>query len=95
MNKQQLSWFPRWFAYAYLTYMPLHIFLSIWLSTYTGGLSAWKAGKDVVLMLSVPIFLGLAYRRGGGGVSLICIVPVRSLRCLENPRVGKVVWAPG
>ena len=64
MNKQQLSWFPRWFAYAYLTYMPLHIFLSIWLSTYTGGLSAWKAGKDVVLMLSVPIFLGLAYRRG-------------------------------
>lgn len=44
--------------------MPFHIFLSIWLSTYTGGLSAWKAAKDVILMLSVPVFLYLAYRRG-------------------------------
>lgn len=35
-------------ALALFIYMPFHIFLSQWLSTYTGGLDAWKIGKDVV-----------------------------------------------
>lgn len=46
---------------ALLVYMPLHIFLSQWLSTATGGLDAWKVGKDVftaaVLALSVGLVL--------------------------------------
>jgi O-antigen ligase len=28
--------------------MPFHIFLAQWLSTYSGGLAAWKVGKDVL-----------------------------------------------
>lgn len=39
---------PLWGTYALLAYMPFHIFLSQWLSTFTGGLDAWKAGKDVI-----------------------------------------------
>ncbi len=36
-------------------YMPFHTFLSVWLSTYTGGLDVWKAWKDVFTAL-VTIF---------------------------------------
>lgn len=32
-------------------YMPFHIFLSQWLSTFTGGLDFWKIGKDVFAWL--------------------------------------------
>lgn len=35
-------------ALALFVYMPFHIFLSQWLSTYTGGLDGWKIAKDVV-----------------------------------------------
>ena len=36
-----------WGALGLLAYMPFHIFLSQWLSTYTGGLDGWKIAKDV------------------------------------------------
>lgn len=35
-----------WGALALFVYMPFHIFLSQWLSTYTGGLEVWKGAKD-------------------------------------------------
>ena len=50
---------PIWGVYALLAYMPFHIFLSQWLSTWTGGLSAWKVGKDVLTMALVLLGLVL------------------------------------
>jgi O-Antigen ligase len=35
-------------ALALFLYMPFHTFLSVWLSTYTGGLDVWKVWKDVL-----------------------------------------------
>jgi len=34
-------------ALGLLAYMPFHVFISQWVSTGTGGLDAWKIGKDV------------------------------------------------
>jgi O-antigen ligase len=47
-----------------LAYMPFHVFLSISLSTVTGGLDAWKAAKDVVLYLLAAVALYILVRRG-------------------------------
>lgn len=51
-------------ALFYVVYMPLHIFLSQWLSTFTGGLEVWKAAKDVLLVLAVFPLLYVAYVQG-------------------------------
>jgi hypothetical protein len=53
-----------YFALALVIYMPLHIFLSQWLSTLTGGLEIWKAAKDVILVLAVFPLLFLAFKQG-------------------------------
>lgn len=37
--------------------MPFHIFLSQWLSTFTGGLDAWKIAKDVFTALLVSVLV--------------------------------------
>lgn len=42
-------------AYALLTYMPFHVFLSQSVSLLTGGLPAWKIAKDVFTLLLVII----------------------------------------
>lgn len=47
-----------------LVYMPLHIFLSQSLSQLTGGLDAWKIGKDALLFLATMFTICLVYRRG-------------------------------
>lgn len=44
-----------------LAYMPFHIFLSQSLSLATGGLDAWKVGKDVVLLAGVVFTICLVY----------------------------------
>lgn len=51
---------------ALLVYMPLHIFLSQSLSQLTGGLDAWKIGKDIVLCTAVLFTICLVFwqRRG-------------------------------
>lgn len=36
-----------WGGLGLFAYMPFHIFLSQWISTYTGGLDGWKIAKDV------------------------------------------------
>lgn len=51
-------------ALGLFVYMPFHIFISQWLSTFTGGLDAWKVGKDVVTALLVAALVCLVlYRR--------------------------------
>jgi hypothetical protein len=51
---------------ALAAYMPLHIFLAQSLSLLTGGLEAWKVGKDVLLILATlfTICLVFLYRKG-------------------------------
>lgn len=50
---------PYYSVLALLIYMPFHVFLSQWLSTFTGGLSVWKGAKDAltfgVLLASVAL----------------------------------------
>lgn len=38
--------------------MPFHIFLSQWLSTFTGGLEVWKGAKDVFTAILVTVVAG-------------------------------------
>jgi O-antigen ligase len=47
-----------------LAYMPLHIFLSQWLSSATGGLEAWKVGKDVLLGVVLLFTICLVWKQG-------------------------------
>lgn len=47
-----------------LAYMPFHIFLSQWLSLLTGGLEAWKIGKDVLLLTLVLFTICLVFLQG-------------------------------
>lgn len=44
---------PSYGVYALLAYMPFHIFLSHWLSLYTGGLGIWDSAKDVLTIISL------------------------------------------
>jgi hypothetical protein len=48
-------------TYLLLAYMPFHIFLTQSLSLLTGGLSVWKAAKDVFLGLAVLLTIFLVY----------------------------------
>ncbi|MET0779839.1 MAG: O-antigen ligase family protein [Candidatus Saccharimonadales bacterium] len=54
---------PFWSVIALLVYMPFHIFLSQWLSTATGGLEAWKLGKDIILAALVLFSICLVYQQ--------------------------------
>jgi hypothetical protein len=47
-----------WAALALFIYMPFHIFLSQWLSTYTGGLELWKGAKDAFTALLTAGLVG-------------------------------------
>lgn len=58
---QKIYRLPFYGALALLIYMPFHIFLSQWLSTFTGGLNAWKIGKDVLLILLVGMTIALVF----------------------------------
>ncbi|MCX6727377.1 MAG: O-antigen ligase family protein [Candidatus Saccharibacteria bacterium] len=48
-------------SYLLLAYMPFHIFLSQSLSLLTGGLDAWKLGKDVLTVLLSVVTVVLVY----------------------------------
>lgn len=52
-----------WLSLALVIYMPLHVFLSQSLSLVTGGLEVWKAAKDVIVFLSVPVILWTAWKQ--------------------------------
>ena len=57
----KLRQIPYYGALALLAYMPFHIFIVQWMSTFTGGLSVWKAAKDVIAVLVLLVTLGLVY----------------------------------
>ena len=46
-----------WATIGLFVYMPFHIFITQWLSTYTGGLDGWKLAKDVFTALLVSILV--------------------------------------
>lgn len=48
---------------ALFIYMPFHVFLSQWLSTYTGGLEIWKVGKDFITALVTILFIVTVFAR--------------------------------
>lgn len=50
---------PYYGSMALLIYMPFHIFLSQWLSTFTGGLDIWKGAKDAITFALLIASVGL------------------------------------
>ncbi|HEX5797572.1 MAG TPA: O-antigen ligase family protein [Candidatus Saccharimonadales bacterium] len=56
---------PQALAILLLVYMPFHVFLSQWLSTYTEYLDVWKIWKDLLLALAVLLVLILVYIKRG------------------------------
>ncbi len=44
--------------------MPLHVFIAQSASLLTGGIEVWKAAKDLLIVILVPVLLFLSYRRG-------------------------------
>ncbi|MDZ7785841.1 MAG: O-antigen ligase family protein [Candidatus Saccharibacteria bacterium] len=58
-NTEKIKKIPYYGALALLIYMPFHVFLSQWLSTFTGGLNGWKVAKDVFIMLAVWVSFAL------------------------------------
>lgn len=56
---------PYYGVIALLVYMPFHVFLSQWLSSLTGGLDAWKVGKDVLLLALTSLAVGLVWYKQG------------------------------
>jgi O-Antigen ligase len=48
---------------AVFAYMPFHIFVSQWLSTFTGGLDVWKIAKDAVTAGLVLAIVGVVFYR--------------------------------
>lgn len=52
-----------WSVAGLLAYMPFHIFLSRWLSLYTGGLGPWDAAKDIITSLAAGLALLLCISR--------------------------------
>ncbi len=55
---------PYYGVIALLVYMPFHIFLSQWLSVFTGGLTTWKIGKDVFTIFLTLICILMVWRSG-------------------------------
>ncbi len=61
---QLLRRIPLYTSQLFLAYMPFHIFLSQWVSVYTGGLDVWKMGKDVLLIGAVMFTICLVLVQG-------------------------------
>lgn len=43
-------------------YMPFHVFISRWLSLYTGGLGLWTVGKDILTLITVLVASVIFYK---------------------------------
>lgn len=76
-------------ALALLAYMPFHIFLSQWLSVYTGGLEVWKVWKDVVLLAVTLFTICLVWWQGKATRAYRWMVAASTLYCLLH----LVLWA--
>ncbi|HZM64639.1 MAG TPA: O-antigen ligase family protein [Candidatus Saccharimonadales bacterium] len=58
---------PYYGFFILLIYMPFHIFLAQWLSSFTGGVEVWKIAKDVVLFGLVLFTICLIFVERAGG----------------------------
>lgn len=63
---QTLKRLPLFASIALLVYMPFHIFLAQSVSLATGGLDAWKVGKDIFLLVACLFTICLVYVQGKG-----------------------------
>ena len=63
MHRIRLSTFYFLLSTLLIIYMPLHVFIVQSASLLTGGLDAWKAAKDILIVLLVPLLLVTAYKR--------------------------------
>lgn len=63
-SKRLLSAVPFYACVLLLAYMPFHVFLVQWLSTFTGGLSVWKVAKDAMIALGTVFVICLVIRQG-------------------------------
>ncbi len=52
-----------YFALFLIVYMPLHVFLAQLFGHFFGHLEVWKAAKDVITVVAVPLLLYAAYRQ--------------------------------
>ncbi len=59
----RLSYFLFLISMFFIVYMPLHVFIAQSASLLTGGIGAWKAGKDILIVALVPLLLFLAYKQ--------------------------------
>lgn len=57
--KEKLRQIPYYGSLTLLAYMPFHVFLTQWLSTFTGGLDVWKGAKDAVTFGLLLVSVGL------------------------------------
>lgn len=63
-TKRFINSLPYYACVGLLAYMPFHLFIVQWLSTFTGGLSVWKAAKDVLIALVTMFVICLVWRQG-------------------------------
>jgi len=63
-NTDKISYILFVFSCLLIVYMPLHVLIAQSTSLVTGGLEVWKAAKDVLIVVLVPLLLFLSYRRG-------------------------------
>src|SRR3989344_4752397 len=79
---------------ALFIYMPFHVFLTQWLSTYTGGLDVWKIAKDIitaaVTLVAILMVYGLKKQTKLfswllGGVLVYGLVHLVLLLSYDNP----------
>lgn len=61
---QILKRIPYYGSLVLLAYMPFHVFLSQSLSLLTGGLDAWKIGKDLLLFILAAFTICLVFWQG-------------------------------
>lgn len=61
---ERIKQLPLWGVYALLAYMPFSLFISRWLSTYTGGLGIWDSSKDIVTLFLLAVALIVARGQG-------------------------------
>lgn len=61
---ERIKQLPLWGVYALLAYMPFSLFMSRWLSTYTGGLGIWDAAKDIATLVLLVVALIVARGQG-------------------------------
>jgi O-antigen ligase len=67
---------------ALLVYMPFHVFLSQWLSLYTGGLDVWKLAKDGVLAILTLFVICLVWVQRRSTKAFTWLVVVATLYLL-------------